>query len=325
MRRAMTILAEQGLIARSGPRGWVLQASESRSRSEGAIAVLSHWPHETTLTSHLGIEPAVERAALAALHARERDALHPYLNSGFDPALIQRLKANGVAGVLASVGMCSSPEGAAFLRRFREAGVAVVGQGGDANAADFDRVVGNHAAGTALLVRHLAGRGSRRLLRAWQGENKPWWLHERDLGYIATVRELGLPEIPDLMLDEPLIRSKAPDPENFRRRTRHAAGWLVDRLDGIDGVLAVTDWSAVVLAGALRLLGRNIPVVGYDNVWNTAWELELAPQALAATIEKRNDRVGETMVDMLLARLAGSAGPEPQCRTVTPELVVLEG
>lgn len=321
VRRAMLMLAEQGIVRRDGPRAWTLRRPVGRSVADGPVAVLSYWPQEAVSSIHGGLDPAVERAVLRALHRHGRDVHYPHLKRGSIAALVSRL--GGHAAVFASGGICADPDGAALLQGLRQAGLAVIAQGGSSHVLAFDRVVGDHAAGTALLVRHLAARGCSRLLRVWQGASRPWWLEQRDRGYVAAAQELGLPVVPELFFDEALPRTAEPDAGNFERRVRHAAGWLVDRLDGVDAILTVTDWSAAVILGALGLLGRRLPVVGYDNVWKTAWELERVPTRLAATVEKRNDLVGEAMVALMLERLSGTLGTEPQCRVVLPELVVL--
>jgi len=64
--------------------------------------------------------------------------------------------------------------------------------------------------------------------------------------------------------------------------------------------------------------------VGYDQVWQSAWESALLPGIPSATIDKRNDLVGRAMVQILLRRIGGDALSTPIVEAITPDLIALD-
>ena len=326
VRRALTLLGEQGVLVRSSPRSWEIRgAAPARPQSVGsAVAALSSWARTTTDTSPDGFEPAVERAALAALHDHQRDVLYPHIATNLTADLVARLQSAGVAGVIVSQSVGETDDGVAALRILKASGVHVVCQGQHPFIEGFDRVFSDHAAGAQALVAWLATRGKRRILRVWSQDSYPWWLAERDRGYIAGCALAGLEVLPALRIEGMSTRVNNVDPANLQRRIRHLAGWLCDQLDGVDAVMTTTDWDSFAVAGALRLLSRDMPVVGYDQVWQSAWESALLPGIPSATIDKSNDLVGRAMVQILLRRIGGDALSTPIVEAITPDLIALD-
>ena len=113
-----------------------------------------------------------------------------------------------------------------------------------------------------------------------------------------------------------------------------AVGYLHEHLTGaepVDALLGATDIQAVHLAEAAYRLGLDpseaLPITGYDH----SLDRHAKPEALAgwtpaATIDKRNDRIGEAMVGVLERRIdaasAGDAPTDPIVEAVAHELVV---
>ena len=331
MRRALNLLGEQGVLERSSPRSWAIQgAAPARSQtSNGAIAVLSHWARAATDAAPGGVEPAVERAAMEALHGSHRDVLYPHIGTGLftekSADLLARLQTSGVVGVIVSQSVGETAGSVAALRTLRATGLHVVCQGQHEYVQEFDRAFSDPAAGAKALVAWLVGRGSQRILRVWPQDSSSWWLSERDRGYEDGCTGLGIPVLPALRIEGMPARASQVDSANQQKRIRHIAGWLCDQLDGVDALMTVTDWDALAIAGALRLLGRSLPIVGYDQVWHTAWESALMPGIPSATIDKRNDRVGAAMVSILLRRIAGEKVTAPIVEIVVPELSISGG
>jgi DNA-binding LacI/PurR family transcriptional regulator len=109
---------------------------------------------------------------------------------------------------------------------------------------------------------------------------------------------------------------------------QQVAGFVATSLGGtepVDGILALTDFDASLIAGACRLLGkipnRDVAIVGYDDVWDTeerAWE----PSRPLATMDKRNAEIGKAAVELLNDRFEGRLQGAPTMRALQPRLVV---
>ncbi len=211
------------------------------------------------------------------------------------------------------------------LERLAAAGLATVAFAHSAPHARCDCVGTNHQNGTEQLVRALAERGRRRILRMWPVPSDTSWIQAHDLGYERMVAELELECLPVIPVAGSLPRD-AHSEANFRIRTRHFAGYLIEHLQGpdpIDAIMVSTDSEAMVALAACRLFGRpDIAVVGYDNYWRSMPEREWEPGKLFATVDKNNHHLGEAMVELLMRRLRGTLPPEPQQRLIAQKLVM---
>jgi DNA-binding LacI/PurR family transcriptional regulator len=192
----------------------------------------------------------------------------------------------------------------------------------------FDRVVSDHEAGCFALTRWLIGEGRRRpvLLLPDDGVELPW-AQGRRAGYERACLEAGIQPRPTIKL--PRRDDGWGDPDAFMHKARVTAGHLAEALTGPDvpdALLAPSDGPAYAAAAACRLLHRrvhdDVMIVGYDNYWEGSPERRFEPFAPAATVDKRNDRIGHALVDLLVDRVAGNLPDAPQCRVIEPELIV---
>lgn len=168
--------------------------------------------------------------------------------------------------------------------------------------AELDRVVSDHAEGTALAVRHLAGLGHRRIaLLAKETHTRP---HIRR-GYLAATQALGLG-------DDDL--SPPDDREIDRLLDLATAG-------GLRAAIVHTDVDALNLLQRLTARGLRVPddfaLISYDD---EIAELGDVPLTAVAPAKRA---VGETAVRLLLRRLADPAAQHSHVDLV-PELKLRE-
>ena len=137
------------------------------------------------------------------------------------------------------------------------------------------------------------------------------WPEERRRGYEQAMRRLGQDPYPRVVFSS-LFGGDPRTEYVWEVNHRYAVGVLVTLLreaPATDAILAVTDPDVLVLASALRELGRepqrDILLVGYDNYLDQAWESALESTRPAATVDKDNLAIGAAMVDLLQRRISG--------------------
>lgn len=202
----------------------------------------------------------------------------------------------------------------------------------------YDRVITDHYAGGRMLTRWLIERGCRRVQRVWLSDEVHDWLTRRSEGCAETVREAGLPVLPEIRVPaaDRLANTILSAPPKTQRKiwddqVRRIAGYLIERFGGAtnpderpDAIVCMTDGHAVQVSAALRVFGltpnKDVLVTGYDNNWHMVPYLRFESARPAATVEKHNDRCARDMVALLRERIAGELPPEPQCRSVEHEL-----
>jgi DNA-binding LacI/PurR family transcriptional regulator/DNA-binding transcriptional regulator YhcF (GntR family) len=207
-------------------------------------------------------------------------------------------------------------------------GLNVVVYGDTAHYEAFDRVVSDHAAGSRDLTHWLIGRGRRRpVLLLPAGMSQRPWVEGRIAGYRAACDEAGIQPLPPIEL--PKLDERWGNGELFAHKSRVIAGYLATALTAgaaADALLAPSDGTTFAIAAACRLLNRrvhdDVTIVGYDNYWEGSPERRLVPFTPAATVDKRNDRIGRTLVELLSERAAGKLPEGPQCRVIEPEMII---
>jgi DNA-binding LacI/PurR family transcriptional regulator len=94
----------------------------------------------------------------------------------------------------------------------------------------------------------------------------------------------------------------------------------------VDAIMVTSDGVLASTAAACRLFGitpnREVLLVGYDNFWPDDARRKFEPIIPAATVDKRNQIIGEQLIDLLLARANGKLGESAEHRLVQPQLLV---
>jgi DNA-binding LacI/PurR family transcriptional regulator len=239
-------------------------------------------------------------------------------------------------GLLMTYNIGESPLGQALARRCRQEGVPCVVYGDGPQLDDFDRVTSDHAAGAAALVRWLVSRGRKRILRFWRFSAERNWLSQRNIGFERAIAEAGLELLPavrtpNLPREHDIEVPGDASRERFATLVRILAGFLLEHFSPAskdrwpDAIMVATDRHAYQVAGALRLLGvvpgRDVTLVGYDNVFEDAIERHFEAVGPAATIDKRNDRIAHQLARLLIDRGAGRVPAQPQRCAVEGELI----
>ncbi len=230
------------------------------------------------------------------------------------------------AGMIVANAVSGHPLAMRTLELCRKASVPVVVYGNAAELREFDRVYTDHRAGARDLTQWLIGRGCRRIVPMLPSTPSTHWARERLAGYAEAMREAGLEPGEPILLDIPDL-DRMPAETQFRLARSLTLESLV-RLraaGGIDAVECLTDhWAKPVLA-AIRLLGlrpnQDILVSGYDHIDCDEDFDTFEPERPLVTVDKHNEKTAEDMADLLVARMAGTLPPAPQCRLHRHEIV----
>ncbi len=278
--------------------------------------------------------PALDRAVPGFDAALQLDVIRKLGEAGLNALIIspeaadQSLIEDRPAGVLLAYRVAESQAGRQLAHQCHSAGVATVIYGDGPGLEEFDRVTHDHEAGAYELTRLLIQRGCRRVMRFWRFMENHHWLAQRDAGYERAMREAGLPVLPAARC--PALEAFG----DFRQRVRAFAGFLSEHVLGdepVDGLMLATDLHALEAAEALELLGRtpneDVKIVGYDNAWkhwlaNEPGAAEATPPL--ATIDKQQEQIACGLIELLAAGRADSEFAQPQCRRVSPRLIVSE-
>ncbi len=319
VRWALARLAEEGALQPvAGGRTRLVAASPTRppggTIANNAVYLLSSI-HGPAASGSEGRGAFIHYGALHGLRACGRSVLIP--GQGIpDQATIDAILAERPVGVLMPEPVLSGNTDlrlALAAEAFAAAGIPTV-VFGDAPTS-CDRVISDHEAGGHAVSTWLLGRGCRRQLCLWGEARSKNFPQQRYAGHVRALSEAGCPVLPIEWM-----RWQDGD-EAFATMTLTVAGHLAPYLLGaepIDAIVALTDWQLPIVGAALLRCGRDIPVVGYDNVWR---ELT-CPVPPAATVDKHNVAIGQAMAQLLEERIAGRLPPAPQLRRIEPHLVV---
>lgn len=262
---------------------------------------------EPSLGPQSGLLGAVEAGIF---NAGRRAGLHGLLlqQNSLDDGYLEITLRSRPCGVIVTNSLLNSSSTLARLAcLFNGLRLPVVVNSAAPELAAYDRVVFDHAAGSALLTDFLIRRGCRRMLRLWSSSYETDWLRERNRGYEETLRIAGLPILPPLHAEGlPYDRSDLPG------RAHCYAATLAEFLRSNDppqGILATTDSDVFAIAAACRLCGIepgvNLLIVGYDNNWNdapAAADRALSGYIPPATVNKHDFEAGQAMIGLLLQR-----------------------
>ena len=217
------------------------------------------------------------------------------------------------------------------LARCREDGIPAVAYGNAPELRDYDRAYSDHRAGSRDLTRWLIAHGCKRIVPFFSATPTKYWERERIAGYEEAMREAGLDPHPVAVFGSPLVGHDWSG-EMFRLNVSLALSKFValKNLEGAfpDAILCQNDaWAGSTIAAIWELnLGQDggILVAGYDNITRAiAPDVDTSIRP-AVTVDKHNERTARDMVELLLARMAGTLPPEPQARIHAHEVVEVE-
>jgi LacI family transcriptional regulator len=234
--------------------------------------------HYAVLFGNSANDPARERRYLEAFLSRRVDALVVVVTAGADLDFVR-----GLAAEVPTV----------FVDRLVP--------------PDVESVVGDNAAGMALVVDHLVGLGHRRLALV-NGDRGLETARAREAGVQAALARHGLE-----------LEARSSGEFTLTSGDEQAAA-LFERRERPTGVIAANDLLAMGVLAAASCSGLTIPgdmsVSGYDDI---AYAAFTSPPL--TTVRQPARAMGEEAVRLLLARLEGDQSP-PSRVVVEPELRV---
>jgi DNA-binding LacI/PurR family transcriptional regulator len=290
--------ATRARVLRTAKRLGYLPNSAARNLRSGRTATLGlMFPRE----EFSGVEYYLELASAAAQAAFARDhgvLLIPPIQA---PEQLRRFAVDG--------GIVSDPvAGDSRLAAFDALGLPTVSIDRDLSRGDDPWwVAADNAANTRAALDHLVAAGAGRV--AFLTGDASWgWLDDSLRAYRAWAAERG---------SEPLVATASM--AAHERGAAEAAGRLLDRPDPPDAIFTPPDRFALGVLRAARERGIGVPgalriAVGVDSS-----QARLADPPITA-IDLHPGETGRVAVDMLLARIAGTAVAAP--RIVGAELRV---
>jgi len=335
-----TVLQElevRGVITKSKERGWqrrvVVGTPTDASILSQTVAVLTGFTSE--MVKRIPLRRGEYESALPSycLHAITEAGYHALLlhRDNLTTHTFARMARENTSGVVVLWSAIATPDGMELVNSLRDHGIAVVVNSYGSQTEKFDRVMSDHAQGAYDLTRFLIAKGCRRIVRYWVVRSNiraAEWLIQRDLGYTRAMTEAGLEVLP-------AIHALAPEElddeeEHFEVGKRLAMSYLVGLLNQpapVDGILALNDGLFFAIAEAVQALGKapqkDVLIVGYDNNWETSGMRKWTPFQPLATMDKKNQSVGQAMVQLVLERARRQLPEEPQCRLLKPELIIV--
>jgi DNA-binding LacI/PurR family transcriptional regulator len=340
VRRALTLLTENGVVQSHGSRARTVSPTASRTLSPARAiprrsAVLQHCMIVLAPPVHddrRGFMTAIISGVSAGIRQAGFDAINIHPNKIaddlIDPSVVDLLRLSP-AGLLIPE-FRNQAISAKLSAVCVEHGVPVVAYGSLPELQRFDRVVSDHESGSYQLTRWLASRSRKRILQI--GTSVPnHWFAARRAGFERAIREANLELLPPEPIITRLMDLSGWTEAYFHEATRHTAGYLFPFVLGpnpVDAIVAITDSGAHQSIAACEFLGKtpqkDVFVVGYDNNWANSPDAQSVGHPVIATIDKLNYECGMEMVKLLLQRINGELPPEPQTRVVQPQLIIIE-
>jgi DNA-binding LacI/PurR family transcriptional regulator len=241
------IAEEQGYIVNS-------VASGLRSRKSKVIAVVVPLAHDArqSLSDPFFMELVGNLADRFAEHGYDLLLSKvPRPNSSWITSLYQSRKADGVV----LIGQSLEHEHISDAGR---QGIPLVVWGARIRDQAYISVGTNNRQGAMLATQHLIDKGRRKI--AFVGDWRVPEIAQRHEGYLAALRESGLPAHPDLTAEthfEPDAAFEAVDQ-------------LITRVPGLDGIVASSDVIAMAAIRALAARKLRVPedvsVTGFDDI-----------------------------------------------------------
>ena len=193
--------------------------------------------------------------------------------------------------------------------RIKQLGIPLLLMGWVEDAADFDMMIGDDAAGAYALTRHLLALGHRRLVLVGPKETRGPF--DRIRGFQRALCEAGLPLSDTLCLGV-----------NTEQEVHAAIDALLQRPIPPTAVFAYQDTLAAWTINHLLDRGISIPqqiaVVGFDNLDLASY---ISPRL--TTVNFPIEDAVEKSIGLLLHRIrAGAATDHPQHVTIVPEIVI---
>ncbi len=301
VRRALCVLEEEGLITRRQGSGSHLrtQAGGERARNY-SIAVL------TTYISDY-IFPRILRGVESVLAA---NGSAPLLYATQNQVSIERkvlqslLTVKSLDGILVEGSKTALPNPNLDLyQKLIHRGVHLVFINGTyPELAHIPSVLADNRGGGRMLVEHLHRKGHRNIAGIFKSDDMQG--HQRYLGYIEALRDLGLP-----VEDRHIFWYNTENRGVLLRETY--LDQILDSAKGCSAIVCYNDEVAIQVVTQLKKRGARIPedmaVVSFDNSHYS----ELAPVRLTS-LSHGNQNLGVLAAELMLRLLRGE-----ECRGVS--------
>ncbi len=301
VRRALSVLEEEGLITRRQGSGSHLRARAGAERARNySIAVL------TTYISDY-IFPHILRGVESVLAA---NGSAPSLYATQNQVSVERkvlqtlLTVKSLDGILVEGSKTALPNPNLDLyQKLIDRGVKLVFINGTyPELAHIPSVLADNRGGGRMLVEYLHRKGHKNIAGIFKSDDMQG--HQRYLGYIEALRDLGLP-----MEDRHIFWYNTKHRELFLHESY--LDRMLDSAKGCSAIVCYNDEIAIRMVTRLKKRGARVPedtaVVSFDNSHYS----ELAPVRLTS-LSHGSQNLGVTAAELMLSLLRGET-----CRSVS--------
>ena len=327
---ALDLLRQEGLIRSNGGKIQIVarsQASASRLMGE-TVVVFTYFPESAAPFPVEGGSLAEITRSIYTQIIGTRQHVMTFAHAEIERRDVSMLLGSDrPAGVIfADISDNESPF-LGWARALRDGGVPVALFGEDEVMSEFDHVASDHFEGARKLTHFLLEKGARNPLCLWGGPLQRAWQERRAQGFSHAMQEAGLQA--QNVKHWPLSgHGWKVDEAAFDHEVRTLMGYLFEHFQGarpIDALLAQTDLEFFLLAAACRRLGRepgrDVLLVGYDNMWQNQPMRAFESAVPLATVDKCNAQIGSELVSLILDRQTGKSPTEPQKRVIEPHIL----
>lgn len=335
VRNGLLKLEEEGLIKAKGNRRAVAEnpkMDELRNSRSKAIAII--------VDNVFTVQELLSITATGWANAIPAGAVSEAFANGIPALLVPANKIEGIdfdsliysppSGLVVISGIEQMSSRRKILNTLKFEDLPVVAYGDEHSWPECDVVCSDHRQGVCDLTSWLIEKGARSILRVEEKKAEVLeWMTLRDNGFKETCIKASVPILP--ILEIPGSGSSYDfSKEAFESEAHKLAGYLFKRLEknrDIDAIMGMSDGFVPKIAMALRILGRDpekYMITGYDNYWEKSPDRKWEVFAPAATVDKDNIKIGQELIRLMVRRLSGNLGANPEKLFVPQRLVVIK-
>jgi DNA-binding LacI/PurR family transcriptional regulator len=291
----------EGLIERIAGRGTFVSYTPAKDRASRLIGfVTGGIDAENHLLMLNGAEQEVRAHGYQIVFSTAK-------NQDEELQILERLNADGIAGVLLWANARSAQTSTANGGRYKQIPVPIVLM--DRKIAGFscDCVTSDNYGGAQALMRHLINLGHKRIVFMTHEVVEIFTVMERYRAYCDVLEEAGLPTVAPWMIGQPnteisasyALQSSLDQSSPEIQQIKH---YMSTAQPCPTAIFALNDWLALLAMQAMKQLGVKVPnalsIAGFDDI-DFAVHLEVP----LTTVAQDPFQIGKRAAQVLLDRL----------------------
>ena len=327
-RAALEELEDRGVLIKRNRKRYVTdQALADRQSLLKTIALIGVDCADPSKYRSSGFVAATTAGALDELTVQGHNSLCLHSNNLNRTTLFNICQMRPDGAIFFESSFIDGAQGASLAQNLWEQNIPVTLATDGPEYKVYDRVTADFKGSIEMLMTYLHEYGCRRILPIWN-DRETYWEDLKKESYAACTKQLALPFYEGAILEDDQLIRHGYNADNFVRMTRLYAGYLAEHLLGpepVDAIMSRSDWFVPVVAGACRLLGKepgvDVQITGYDNRCDSGPWAPFEPFRPLVTIDKDNDSIGRTLVEVCKKGRCCSDKQPPQVIRVPTKLV----